>query len=178
MIRYIALLKGINVSGHKKIPMIELRQLLNDSGFKNVQTYIQSGNVILDSALKDTSKLEQKIQKAIMASFGFDVSVIVKTPEQLQMIFDKCPFSQEKKEKAYFTMLNSVPSKELVEEASQKKYPGEEFVILDDCIYLYADLGYGQAKYSNAYFERKLKTAATARNYKTMMKLLSLSTEK
>ncbi len=175
MIRYILLLKGINVGGHKKIPMAELRELLTDFGFKNVQTYIQSGNVILESAQTDISKLEQNIQKSIMTHFGFDVSVIVKTLEQLQRIFDNCPFNQEKKEKAYFTMLHNIPPKELVDEASKKTYPNEEFVILNDCIYLYCELGFGNAKYNNNFFERKLKTIGTARNYKTMMKLLSLS---
>lgn len=75
---YIALLKGINVGGHKKVPMAELRKLFSKSGFENVQTYIQSGNVIFKSS-EQTITIEDKIQKAIMAHFGFEVSVLVKT---------------------------------------------------------------------------------------------------
>ena len=80
---YIALLRGINVGGHKKVPMTELRDLLSNSGFQNVQTYIQSGNVVFQSS-KNVSTLEKEIQKLIFNHFGFDVSVIVKTDDELQ----------------------------------------------------------------------------------------------
>ena len=75
---YIALLKGINVGGHKKVPMADLRELLSKSGFENVQTYIQSGNVILQSNNSDISKIESDIEKSIEDYFGFEVSVLVK----------------------------------------------------------------------------------------------------
>ena len=74
-------------------------------------------------------------------------------------------------------MLYTTPSKDLVEEASQKIYPNEEFIIAHNCIYFYCSIGYGKAKFNNNFFERKLKTTSTARNYKTMVKLLSLSQE-
>lgn len=75
---YIVLLKGINVGGHKKVPMADLRDLLSKSGFENVQTYIQSGNVILESS-ENANSIENKIQKAILAQFGFEVLVMAKT---------------------------------------------------------------------------------------------------
>ncbi len=171
---YIALLRGINVGGHKKVPMAELRELLTNNGFQNVQTYIQSGNVIFESLVEQINNIEEQIKKAILDHFGFDVSVIVKTRPELQAVFDDCPFIEVKKEKSYFTMLSSKPNKELVELASKKNYPDEEYVIINDCIYFYCAKGYGQAKFSNNFFERKLKVTATARNYKTMVKLFSL----
>ncbi|RLD28388.1 MAG: DUF1697 domain-containing protein [Bacteroidetes bacterium] len=174
---YIALLRGINVGGHKKVPMVELRGLLSNSGFKNVQTYIQSGNVILESSEEQISIIEEQIKTAILNYFGFDVPVIVKTNDELQAIFDACPFTKEKKEKSYFTILHSIPNAELVEIASKKVYEGEEYLIINDCIYFYCAKGYGQAKFNMNYFERKLKTSSTSRNYRTMVKLLSLSAE-
>lgn len=174
---YIALLKGINVGGHKKVPMAELRELLSKSGFKNVQTYIQSGNVILQSFEKNTQKIEVTIKKAILDSFGFEVSVLVLTRFNLKRIFDDSPFSEEKKKASYFMMLHDTPDDELVKEASEKVYEGEEYKIIKDCIYYYCEKGFGKAKFNANFFERKLKTFATARNYNTMVKLLSLSAE-
>ena len=174
---FIALLRGINVGGHKKVPMAELRELLTKSGLENVQTYIQSGNVILESSEDSAHNIEGIIQKAIIAHFGFDVSVIVKTNNELQAIFNACPFSEEKKKTSYFVILHITPLEELVKMASEKIYEGEEYIIINDCIYFYCDKGYGQVKFNMNYFERKLKVKGTSRNYRTMVKLLSLSSE-
>ncbi len=172
---YIALLRGINVGGHKKVPMAELRELLTKSGLENVQTYIQSGNVIFQSTSNESKELEASIRKSILDYFGFEVPVLVRTREDLKTIFDDCPFPEEKKVNSYFTMLSEIPDKALVAEASQKTYPDEEYVILNDCIYFFCANGYGNAKFNLNFFERKLKVNATSRNYKTMVKLLSLS---
>ena len=172
---YIALLRGINVGGHKKVPMAELRELLTKSGLEKVQTYIQSGNVIFQSVEVNKNKLEAVIHNAITSHFGFEVPVLVRTREDIKTIFDDSPFLEEKKVNSYFTMLSEIPEKDLVDEASQKTYPNEEFVILKDCIYFFSAIGYGNAKFNLNFFERKLKINATSRNYKTMVKLLSLS---
>ena len=174
---YIALLRGINVGGHKKVPMAELRDLLNKNGFSDIKTYIQSGNVIFKVAETNVQEIENSIQKSIANHFGFEVSVMVRTRQQLQKIFDNCPFSKDKKINSYFAILSSSPNKDLVKEACEKTYENEECEIANDCLYFYSDKGYGNAKFSLNFFERKLKVNATARNYKTMLKLLSLSAE-
>ncbi len=174
---YIALLRGINVSGQKKVPMAELRALLSEEGLANVRTYIQSGNVIFQSSEQNISQLELRIHNAIKSHFGFEVPILVKTPEQMQEIFDTCPFPEEKKINSYFMLLYATPDSQLVAEVSKLTYPNEEFIITNTCIYFYCAVGYGKAKFGNNFFERKLKLTATARNYKTMVKLLSLSTE-
>lgn len=172
---YIALLKGINVGGHKKVPMAELRQLLTKSGFKEVKTYIQSGNVVFQSSEEHIQTLEDIIQRAILSNFGFEVSVLVRTRAQLQRIFDDSPFSKDIKKASYFTMLSNTPSKDLVALASEKVYEGEEYYIINDCIYFYCEAGYGRAKFNMNFFERQLQTTGTSRNFNTMVKLLSLS---
>ncbi len=93
----------------------------------------------------------------------------------MKRIFDACPFSGEKKKKSYFTILHSTPTAELVEDASKKVYEGEEYLIINDCIYYFCEKGYGKAKFNMNLFERKLKTFATARNYRTMAKLLEMT---
>jgi uncharacterized protein (DUF1697 family) len=173
---YIALLKGINVGGHKKVPMAELRTMLINAGFQNVQTYIQSGNIIFQSSEK-TSELETKIENLIASNFGFEVSVIIKTNKELQTIFEGSPFSKEKKEKSYFIMLNRIPEINLVEEVDQLIYENEEIIIKNDCLYFYCSAGFGKTKFNMNTYKRKLKLIGTARNYNTMVKLLSLSAE-
>jgi len=174
---YIVLLKGINVGGHKKVPMADLRELLIKSGFENVKTYIQSGNVILQSSENNLRNIEDKIKTSILKHFGFEVSVLVKTRQDLKRVFNASPFSEEKKQKSYFMMLHEAPDNELVKIASEKVYEGEEYEIIKDCIYFFCAKGYGQAKFNTNFFERKLQTFATSRNYNTMVKLLSLSAD-
>jgi uncharacterized protein (DUF1697 family) len=173
---YIALLKGINVGGHKKVPMSELRELLSKSGFENVQTYIQSGNVVLESS-KLATEVKDTIQESIMSHFGFEVSVVVKMRAELQTIFDASPFSELEKQKSYFILFDKIPKIELLKEVGSISYENEEVVINKDCLYFYSSKGYGNAKFSMAAFERKLKVIGTARNYNTMVKLLSLSSD-
>ena len=176
MLTYIALLKGINVGGHKKVPMAELRELLNNEGFREVKTYIQSGNVVLQSS-ENSSFVQERIQKAIQIKFGFDISVIVKTREELNRIFKASPFSAGIKEKSYFIMLNKIPQKELLNHVESISYEKEEIVILKDALYFYSSVGYGNAKFNMNTFERKLEVIGTARNYNTMVKLLAMSSE-
>ncbi len=172
---YIALLRGINVGGQKKVPMAELRDLLIKSGFECVKTYIQSGNVIFQSSEENIQKLENEIRSAILNHFGFEVPVLVKTPTDFQNILNNCPFPDEQKVSSYFVLLFSKPNGETVEEVKSMSYPNETFVVADACVYLHCEAGYGKAKLNNNVFERKLKTTATARNYKTMVKLLALA---
>ncbi len=172
---YIALLRGINVGGQKKVPMVELCELLLRAGFKNVKTYIQSGNVIFQSSEENIQKLEHEIRSAILKHFGFEVPVLVKTPTDFQNILKNCPFPDEQKVNSYFVLLFSKPREEAVEAVKSISYPNETFVITDACVYLHCATGYGKAKLNNNVLERKLKTTATARNYKTMIKLLALA---
>ncbi|WP_299120206.1 DUF1697 domain-containing protein [uncultured Winogradskyella sp.] len=172
---FIALLRGINVGGHKKVPMADLRELLTKSGFKNVKTYIQSGNVIFQSLQEDKEKLEVSIKKSILDHFGFEVSVMVRFRDDLESAFNNCPFPKKKKVNSYFAILSVIPNEDLVKEACKKTYENEEYVILNDCLYFYCANGYGNAKFNLNFFERKLNVSATSRNYKTMVKLLSLS---
>lgn len=173
---FIALLRGINVGGHKKVPMAELRSLLTKKGFQKVQTYIQSGNVVLQSGEK-AKDIATIMQTAILEYFGFEVTVIIKTHAELQTILNGCPFSTDKKEKAYFIMLNKIPDANLVKEVEMISYENEEVIIIKDALYFHSSAGYGNAKFSMNLYERKLNVIGTARNYNTMLKLLSLTAE-
>lgn len=119
--------------------------------------------------------MENRIHKAIKSHFGFDVPILIKTNKELQVIFDDSPFSNEKKESSYFIILNKGPEKTLLKEVLDIPYENEEVVIKGDALYFYCAAGYGQTKFNMNTYERKLKISGTSRNYKTMVKLLSLS---
>lgn len=169
---YIAFLRGINVGGHKKILMADLRLLLEKAGLQNVQTYIQSGNVVFGS--KEETNLASIIAEAIKAKYGFIVPVLVKKASEFSEIVSKCPFIDEKREKSYFILLEENPIQELIDLTATFSNLNEEFYITPNCVCIYYDLGAGKAKMGVNFFERKLKVKATARNYRTMVKLLTM----
>ena len=173
---YIILLRGINVGGHRKMPMTELRQLLSNSGYANVQTYIQSGNVVLQSS-SDSKILKQDLEETILNHFGFEVKVLVKTDAEFKAIYAACPFQNEEKEKSYFMMLDGIPDASDLTEISKLEYNGEKVNITKNCIYFYSANGYGRTKFNSNFFERRLKVNASARNHKTMLKLLVMVEE-
>lgn len=178
---YIALLRGINVAGQKKIKMANLKALFEGLGFTAVTTYIQSGNVIFKSTKTTPEVLMELISKEIMKQFGFDVPVLIITPEVLATIYKNNPFAQkiENKEmedkKMYFTLLASPPDSIATKELMATNYEVEQFSITDKVVYFYAANGYGNTKLSNNFFEKKLKSQATTRNLKTVIKVLEIS---
>ena len=172
---YIALLRGINVSGQKKIMMTDLKKMFESLGFSNVKTYIQSGNVAFGSEENSIHILEKTISEGIKSRFEFDVSVLVKTKNHLVEIFKKCPFTENKKVKSYFIILHKKPDKSLVNFVMEMNVPNEEFHIINSCVYIYYSHGAGKAKCGTNFFENKLKVSATARNYNTITKLIALA---
>ena len=177
MKKFIALLRGINVSGQKKIKMSELKSLFEKNGFQNVETYIQSGNVIFSSKETSTENLSLKISSAIKKQFGFDVQIIVVTPKEIVDALKKNPYLKKNRDtdKLYIIFLSSIPTKANVEKLDSTNYLPEEFKIDGRRIYLFVPNGYGKAKLSNNLFENKLKVFGTARNLKTLNALIGLT---
>jgi uncharacterized protein (DUF1697 family) len=178
MEKFIALLRGINVSGQKKIKMPDLKVLFEDLLFTNVQTYIQSGNVLFTGNSSNIKTIRSKIEKKILSKFGFPVNVILKTPAELDYALKINPFLKDKTkdiERIYFTFLSENPSPDNIKKLKEIDYSPEEFSLNDNTIYLFVPNGYGKAKLNNNFFEKKLKLYATTRNYKTVNALLNLS---
>jgi len=176
--RYIALLRGINVSGQKKIKMVDLKNLFEAIGFKNVKTYIQSGNVIFDYKHSDIEKLANEIEKKISETFGFFVNTIIRTYEELRNIINNNPFVKElnvELDNLYVTFMLDIPDSSTVMLLDVKKEVDEKLSIISREIYLYCPNGYGKTKLNNVMVEKKLKTVATTRNWKTINNLLEIS---
>lgn len=178
MPKYIALLRGINVGGHKKIIMADLKMHFEKIGFLEVKSYIQSGNVIFQSEELDTKKLEHLIESALEKAYGFLVAVIVLTRSKLEKIRSDNPFKPlegNDVSKLYYVFLKVAPQRKLVELFNATKFKNERYFIGKDYIFLNCLCGMGKAKLNTNLFEQKLKIIATARNHKTVLKLLELS---
>jgi len=168
---YIILLRGINVSGKNKIPMLDLRTLLNDLEFQNVQTYIQSGNIILESSFSK-NETSLRINKGIKEKFGFDIPVFIRTISELKKTIENYPFPLDNEKIVAFGFLNQVPKETTID---VKNLGEDQYKIVDDVVYLYCPAGFGKTKLTNNIFEKKLTVVATTRNLRTTLKLLELS---
>lgn len=178
MEKYISILRGINVSGKNKIKMDDLKLIYESVGFKNVATYIQSGNVIFEFKTVDRKELSELISGSIKKKLEFDVPVFVLTSDKLNEIFSNNPFINNRDEnisKLHVTVLDNSPDKNLVSELLKTNSGIDEFILKDNIVYLFCPSGYGKTKLTNAFFEKKLKVSATTRNWKTITKLVELS---
>ncbi|MES2567724.1 MAG: DUF1697 domain-containing protein [Bacteroidota bacterium] len=174
---YIAILRGINVSGHKIIKMEALRALCESLGFKNTKTYIQSGNIIFQCKKTIPAELEKKITTAIAETFNFEVPVIVKDANDLKTVIKNNPFLKRKEDitKLHVTFLNNEPDKSSVDKIKECVYTEDEFTLSEKAVYLFCTNGYGNTKLTNTFFENKLKVSATTRNLKTLTELLNIA---
>lgn len=176
MNKKIAILRGINVGGKRKILMKDLKDLCKQSGFEHAQTYIQSGNLIFISN-KENSDLEVILETSILKRFGFEVPVIVRNLEELEKSVNRNPFYTQNVDidHLYLTFLKEGPTNENLEKLQSFNYEPDKFEIEKNEIFIYCEGKYHLTKLSNNFFEKKLKVGATTRNWKTILKLLELS---
>ncbi|MBK6504687.1 MAG: DUF1697 domain-containing protein [Ignavibacteria bacterium] len=175
MNRYVALLRGINVSGKNIMSMKALKELFVDVGMKNVTTYIQSGNVVFETESADNSDISKKLETAISKVFGYEVPVIIRSKRELREIIVKNPFASEDEKMLYITFLKENPDKEVLAELQGKNINNDEIRIIDKNAYLLIRNGYGNTKLSNAFIEKKMRADSTTRNIKTVKKLIELA---
>ena len=175
---YIAMLRGINVTGHKMIKMDALRASLAALRLSNVQTYIQSGNVIFGIGNGSVAALCEKIQQRILRDFGFAVPVFLRTAKELEQIIKDNPFLNETAidhSKLHVTFLSDAALDTASEALQPLAVKPERFCVIGREIYLYCPNGYGRTKLSNTAIEKKLSIRATTRNWKTVNTLLAMT---
>lgn len=177
--KYISILRGINVSGQKKIKMEELKALYEAQGFENVVTYIQSGNVIFDSELRNVQQLITIIEQSIEKRFAFQVPVQLRTHTELKAIIAASPFKDIDLEmdgtKILLAFLSSVPDASRIDDLMGFVSAPEKLLVKGSEVYLHCPNGYGKSKLSNNFVEKKLGLVATTRNWKSVVKLYELS---
>ncbi|MFZ4740929.1 MAG: DUF1697 domain-containing protein [Bacteroidales bacterium] len=175
---YISMLRGINVSGKNLIKMDTLQEMFKNLGYKNIKTFIQSGNVIFQSEEEDISALTSKISLTIQEVFSLNIPVLVKEKSELADIYTENPFLKDTADKndenQYICLLSNVVDSQLIEKIDVSKYLPDAFCLKEDVIYIYCQNGYGQTKLNNNFFENKLKVSATTRNLKTIKTLINM----
>lgn len=168
---YIAILRGINVGGNRKLPMAELRELLGSLGFQDIRTYIQSGNIIFTSDLSDTKQLETIISESIQSKYDYNVPTIVKTIAQWEQAIVNNPYKGKDIKRVLFTFLKEIPEVTIPQHVSEN----DEYQLIHDVVHLHCPNGYGNTKLNNNFFEKQLGIIATTRNWNTVEKLLQLA---
>jgi uncharacterized protein (DUF1697 family) len=177
MTTFVALLRGINVGGKAIIPMPELKSLFASLELEDVTTYIQSGNVVFSSSTGDAQALAVAIEERIDEAFGLGTTVLVRTPVDLAEIAESNPYLRRGADlsKLHVVFLSAPPEADAVAELEPARSPPDEFVVRGREIYLHLPNGAGRSKLTVDYFETRLGGRATARNWKTVTKLLELT---
>jgi uncharacterized protein (DUF1697 family) len=172
---YIVLLRGINVGGSHKLPMEELKVVLEKNGCMDVRTYIQSGNVILASSISDPARLAKRLSAAIGGSHGFEPRVIVLTRRELEKAVTGNPFPQADRnpKSLHLFFLDEPPKKPDLKGLEVLKGKTEAFVLQGSVFYLYTPDGFGVSKLA-ARAEKLLGVDATARNWRTVTTLVGM----
>jgi uncharacterized protein (DUF1697 family) len=174
--RYVALLRGINVSGKNMLPMKELAAMFTAAGCSQVETYIQSGNVVFSAGTRVVKGLDARISKMMEEGFGWKVPVVLRSAAQMGMVVRENPFLKTGSavELMHVYFLAEAPGSEMVVELDAGRSPGDRFEVVGGEIYLELGNGMGKSKLTNAYFDSKLKTVSTARNWRTVLKLVEM----
>ncbi len=175
---WIALLRGINVGGNNIVPMAQLRSHLESLGLQNIRTYIQSGNVVFDSADGTALSHAANISGLIEAKFGFKPKLFVLDLESLQMAIAENPFPDAVSDPKtlHFSFLAKPAVDADLDALDAFKSPTEEFELTERVFYLHAPDGIGRSKLA-ANVEKRLGVATTSRNFRTVEKLLLMATD-
>jgi len=173
----VALLRGINVGGKNKLPMNVLTGIFEKAGCTGVRTYIQSGNVVFKSATGAERKIAAAVSKAIHAKCGMTVPVVVRTGAQLAAAVKANPFLKKGvgMETLHLMFLGDAPAAGLVAGLEANRSPGDAFIVRGGEIYLHLPNGVARTKLTNAYFDAKLKTVSTMRNWRTVLTLAEMA---
>jgi uncharacterized protein (DUF1697 family) len=175
---YVSMLRGINVSGQKQVRMADLQSLYESLNLVNVQTYVQSGNVVFDSPAQDAAKLTKSIEAKIEETFGFSVPVLIRVADDFQRIIESHPFAQEDSARVLVTFLYEHPDQTKLDDLSTYKDKVDQFALGEQEIFLFCPGGYGKTKLSNTFFEKKLGVIATTRNWKTVNALYAMASKR
>jgi len=173
---YLALLRGINVGGKNKIAMKALTEMFIKAGGDNVQTYIQSGNVIFDAAPDVSARLPGLIATEIADSFGYRTSLVLRTSLQLRDVILHNPFLAigAAQETLHVLFLADLPNPSQIADLDPDRSPLDSFIVRGREVYLHLPQGMARTKLTNPYFDSKLATISTGRNWRTVTKLLEL----
>jgi uncharacterized protein (DUF1697 family) len=169
--KHVALLRGINVGGKSTVSMAKLKTTFEALGFDDVATYINSGNVVFQGSKPSAATIEKRIEK----DFGRNVSVLLRTPRQLEAIAKGNPWPKAEPKRLHVYFLSGKPTAKAIGALDPDRSPPGEFKVAGREVYLHTPDGIGRSKLTIDYFERTLGVRATARNWNTVTKLIELA---
>jgi uncharacterized protein (DUF1697 family) len=172
----ISLLRGINMTGHNSVKMKDLSELYNNLGFTNVETYIQSGNVIFSCPESRSSyDISTMLERSILEKFGYNVPVMIRTIVEMKKLMADNPFLDEDNfdaSKMAVIFLHEEPTGTQIQKVSGVSYPPDKFKISGTEICIYCPNGFGRTKLYTNFFEQKMGVVGTARNWKTITAIM------
>jgi uncharacterized protein (DUF1697 family) len=177
--KFVALLRGINVGGQKSVKMALLAELFRSMRFTSVDTYLQSGNVVFQALAANAQLLGQMIERTLLNKLGFEVKIILRTSDEIEQLIKANPLLRtagEQQEKLHVTFLQVAPSDTVLARFVLQKAGDEAYDIKGKEVYLYCPNGYGKTKMSNQAIEKILKIPATTRNWNTVSALFAMCT--
>ncbi len=179
MTRYVALLRGVNVGGRTKVGMADVRHIFAELGHSDVQTYLQSGNVIFTAAVERSSNLAQDIEQRMAQEVGVTTTVLLRTESDLAEVVAANPLLDRESDfaKLHVTFLADAPEPERAARLETPAGQPDQLTLVGREVYLHCPNGYGKTKLHNTYIEKRLGVAATTRNWKTVTNLRDLASE-
>jgi uncharacterized protein (DUF1697 family) len=175
--RYVALLRSVNVAGHGRLSMDELRRSFVSLGYEDVTTYIQTGNVLFRSDARQVPAVVAAVEQQLARDFGRSPAVIVRTVAHLLRVGTSSPFAARGADPArhHVTFLATRPSAEVVAGLDPPPSGRDELVVDGTEVYVHTPDGYAGTKYSGAFLERRLSVLSTTRNWNTVTKLCAMA---
>jgi uncharacterized protein (DUF1697 family) len=176
---WVALLRGINVGGKNRLLMKDLAAMFVEVGCDDVRTYIQSGNVVFGADPVLAAEVPSRISASIRDRFGYEIPIVTRRASDLDAIVEANPFvaSGAETDRLHVLFLADAPAAEQVEALDPDRSPGDEFAVRGREIYLHYPNGTARSKLTNAWFDSRLSTVSTMRNWKTVRKLIELTAD-
>ena len=175
--KHLALLRGINVSGHNMIKMEALKICFEQICYSQIETYAQSGNVFFHTDDENTSKISFDIKQQIFKEFGFDVPVIVISKSDLESCLKNNPYSKNQNvdtKKLYVAFLSKNLLSTAINDLKTSQFKPDDATVYENKIFIKYDIGVGKTRLDQKYIEKKLNLIATIRSWNTVNKLLEL----
>jgi len=174
---HVAWLRGINVGGKNKLPMADLVRIFTAAGGQDVRTYIQSGNVVFAASPQLTERIAGAVARAIEAKFGLKVPVVLRGSDELRSLAARNPFLKQgvAPESLHVAFLADAPDRSRAASLDPERSPGDAFVLRGREIYLHLPNGVARTKLTNAWFDSRLATTSTIRNWRTVLQVLEMT---
>ena len=179
MTAYLAILRGVNVSGHNRVKMADLERVFQGLGHSRVATFIQSGNVIFTSSDASSTELVRGIEQALAVELGLNVSALLRSRREMERVIQESPFLETGRDltKLHVTFLAEEPTRSLGDDFDQQSFRPDKYWLGTREVYLHCPLGYGRTRLNNSFWERRLGISATSRNWNSVTRLTELLRE-